>query len=73
MDKVTVGRRKASVARAVIKAGKGEITINGKDYKQIDLRFKNEVYAQQRNFTLLKNSSTTSCASPIASKTCAPV
>jgi len=34
MDKVTVGRRKASVARAVIKAGKGEITINGKDYKQ---------------------------------------
>ena len=33
MDKVTVGRRKASVARAVVKAGKGSININGKDYK----------------------------------------
>ena len=33
MEKVTVGRRKASVARAVVKAGKGDITINGKDYK----------------------------------------
>jgi len=33
MDKVTVGRRKASVARAVVKAGKGNININGKDYK----------------------------------------
>lgn len=33
MDKVTVGRRKASVARATVKAGKGDITINGKDYK----------------------------------------
>lgn len=31
---VTVGRRKASVARAFITAGKGKITINGKDYKQ---------------------------------------
>ena len=34
MDKVTVGRRKASVARAVVKAGTGIITVNGKDYKQ---------------------------------------
>ncbi len=34
MDKITVGRRKASVARAVVKAGKGAITINGKDYKE---------------------------------------
>lgn len=30
---VAVGRRKASVARAFISAGKGEIIINGKDYK----------------------------------------
>lgn len=34
MENVTVGRRKASVARAVVKAGKGNITINGKDYKE---------------------------------------
>src|SRR5271165_3352547 len=34
MDKVTVGRRKASVARAVVKAGSGNISVNGKDYKQ---------------------------------------
>ena len=34
MDKITVGRRKASVARAAVKAGKGTITINGKDYKE---------------------------------------
>jgi len=33
MDNVTVGRRKAAVARAVIKAGTGNITVNGKDYK----------------------------------------
>lgn len=33
MDKVTVGRRKAAVARAIIKAGTGVIIINGKDYK----------------------------------------
>ncbi len=33
MDKVTVGRRKAAVARAVVKAGTGVIIINGKDYK----------------------------------------
>lgn len=30
---VAVGRRKASVARAFISKGKGDITINGKDYK----------------------------------------
>lgn len=34
MDKITVGRRKASVARANVKAGSGNITINGKDYKE---------------------------------------
>lgn len=33
MEKITVGRRKASVARAFIKGGSGVITINGKDYK----------------------------------------
>lgn len=33
MEKLTVGRRKASVARAFIKSGTGVITINGKDYK----------------------------------------
>lgn len=33
MENVTVGRRKASVARAFIKAGSGVITINNKDYK----------------------------------------
>jgi small subunit ribosomal protein S9 len=33
MEKLTVGRRKASVARAFIKSGSGVITINGKDYK----------------------------------------
>ena len=34
MNNITVGRRKASVARAFITAGSGKITINGKDYKQ---------------------------------------
>lgn len=34
MNKVTVGRRKSSVARATVTAGKGQITVNGKDYKQ---------------------------------------
>jgi small subunit ribosomal protein S9 len=34
MNNLTVGRRKASVARAFITAGSGKITINGKDYKQ---------------------------------------
>lgn len=32
-DKVTVGRRKAAVARVVLKPGTGIITVNGKDYK----------------------------------------
>lgn len=31
---VAVGRRKASVARVFISKGKGNITINGKDYKE---------------------------------------
>lgn len=34
MNNLKVGRRKASVARVFMKAGKGQITINGKDYKQ---------------------------------------
>jgi small subunit ribosomal protein S9 len=34
MNTIKVGRRKASVARAFITAGKGNITINGKDYKE---------------------------------------
>jgi small subunit ribosomal protein S9 len=34
MENITVGRRKASVARAFIKAGSGNITINGRDYKE---------------------------------------
>jgi small subunit ribosomal protein S9 len=34
MDKITVGRRKAAVARANVKAGNGNITVNGKDYKE---------------------------------------
>ena len=32
-DKVNVGRRKAAVARVVLKPGTGTITVNGKDYK----------------------------------------
>ena len=34
MDKVTVGRRKTAIARATVKAGSGQILINGKDYKE---------------------------------------
>ena len=34
MNTITVGRRKAAVARAYITAGSGVITINGKDYKE---------------------------------------
>lgn len=34
MDTINaIGRRKASVARVYVSAGKGNITINGKDYK----------------------------------------
>ena len=33
MDKITVGRRKAAVARVITRAGNGTITVNGKDYK----------------------------------------
>ncbi|MBS1595732.1 MAG: 30S ribosomal protein S9 [Bacteroidetes bacterium] len=32
-DKITVGRRKAAVARVVLRSGNGTITVNGKDYK----------------------------------------
>ncbi|MCS6934613.1 MAG: 30S ribosomal protein S9 [Chitinophagales bacterium] len=34
MEKLKVGRRKTSVARVNIRAGKGDITINGRDYKE---------------------------------------
>lgn len=30
---ITIGRRKASIARVYLKEGKGEIVVNGKDYK----------------------------------------
>ncbi|PKP23155.1 MAG: 30S ribosomal protein S9 [Bacteroidetes bacterium HGW-Bacteroidetes-21] len=30
---ITIGRRKASIARVYLKDGKGDIIINGKDYK----------------------------------------
>jgi len=30
---ITIGRRKASIARVYLRDGKGEIKINGKDYK----------------------------------------
>ncbi len=32
-DKITVGRRKAAVARVVLRSGNGTIIVNGKDYK----------------------------------------
>jgi small subunit ribosomal protein S9 len=32
-NKLTVGRRKAAVARVFINAGSGSVTVNGKDYK----------------------------------------
>lgn len=39
----TTGRRKASIARLYMKAGKGNIVVNGKDYKvyfpQADIQF----------------------------------
>jgi small subunit ribosomal protein S9 len=44
MDNITVGRRKAAVARAIIKAGIGNITVNGKDYKE----FFSLVYLQNK-------------------------
>ncbi|MCR4327312.1 MAG: 30S ribosomal protein S9 [Nanoarchaeota archaeon] len=31
------GKRKAAVAKAVLTEGKGKITVNGKDYKNLDL------------------------------------
>lgn len=30
---ITIGRRKAAIARVYMKEGKGEVVINGKDYK----------------------------------------
>lgn len=44
MDNITVGRRKAAVARAIIKAGSGNVTVNGKDYKE----FFSLVYLQNK-------------------------
>lgn len=44
MDNITVGRRKAAIARAIIKAGSGNITVNGKDYKD----FFSLVYLQNK-------------------------
>ncbi|MFN8310604.1 MAG: 30S ribosomal protein S9 [Chitinophagales bacterium] len=33
-EAIKVGRRKAAVARVVLKGGSGEITVNGKNYKE---------------------------------------
>lgn len=33
-NKLTVGRRKAAVARVFINVGSGSVTVNGKDYKE---------------------------------------
>jgi small subunit ribosomal protein S9 len=52
MDNITVGRRKAAVARAVVKAGTGIIIINGKDYKT----FFCEEYLQNKVENPLKTS-----------------
>ena len=51
MERITVGRRKAAVARAIVKAGTGEITINGKDYKN----FFSLEYLQNKVEAPLKN------------------
>ncbi len=32
--KIAVGRRKAAIARVILKKGKGKITVNGKDFKE---------------------------------------
>jgi small subunit ribosomal protein S9 len=50
MYTIATGRRKAAIARVYLKSGKGNITVNGKDYKEyfpvshlidkIDLAFK---------------------------------
>jgi small subunit ribosomal protein S9 len=52
MDNITVGRRKAAVARAVVKAGTGIIIINDKDYK----KFFCEEYLQNKVEAPLKTS-----------------
>jgi small subunit ribosomal protein S9 len=43
----TSGRRKTSVARAFLKKGKGEITINGRDYKEYFATSTLQFYVQQ--------------------------
>ena len=55
MDTLTVGRRKASVARAFIKAGTGVIVINGKDIK----KYFAEEYLQNKVEAPLKTSEST--------------
>ncbi len=37
MRVITSGKRKTSVARAVIASGKGEVTINGKSYQNLQI------------------------------------
>jgi small subunit ribosomal protein S9 len=37
MKKITSGKRKTAVARAVITEGTGKITVNKKDYKTLDI------------------------------------
>lgn len=49
---VAVGRRKASVARAFISKGKGNISINGKDYKEyFSIDFMQEKVMEPMKFT----------------------
>ena len=55
METITVGRRKASVARAFIKAGTGVIVINGKDLK----KYFAEEYLQNKVEAPLKTSEST--------------
>ncbi len=48
MEKITTsGRRKTSVARAFVTKGKGEITINGRDYKEYFATTTLQYYVQQ--------------------------
>ena len=48
MEKITTsGRRKTSVARAFVTKGKGEITINGRDYKEYFATTTLQFYVQQ--------------------------
>ncbi|MFT4565203.1 MAG: small subunit ribosomal protein S9 [Saprospiraceae bacterium] len=51
----TLGRRKASVARVYVSSGKGEVIVNGKDYKEY-FPLKYIQYAIEHPLTLTENS-----------------